>query len=320
MRIVVTGASGLLGLNLCLEWRSHHDVVGIAGSNLLNVDAVPFISANLASFDPDAVLTPLAPDAVVHCAALTDVDRCEDDPDLARMVNAEAPGEVARWCARNDVAMVYVSSDAVFDGRDGSYRESDRPNPVNAYGRSKLAGEEAVLSAKSDAFIARLNLFGWSRSGHRSLVEFFLNNLKNSAPSNGFLDVRFSPILANEIAYLLNPSRIQHLSGVWHVASRDVISKYAFGREVATTFGYDENLIRPVSSESIPRRASRPRDTSLDGAAFESEVGQSMPTVREGLHRLKELDDGGFLKILRKIGTRTDMPAHGMFGLIDQDD
>jgi dTDP-4-dehydrorhamnose reductase len=195
MRILITGASGLLGLNLALEAAQEHadeerpTVFGVANSHAFKVAPTTFQVIQMDLLAPGAVeslFEQTRPDWVIHCAALANVDACEADPALASQLNTELPRQLAQLCARTRSAgqtestvtrggarLLHVSTDCVFDGQRGNYREEDAPSPLGAYARSKLEGEIAVAQADPQAIIARANLFGWSPSGKRSLAEFF---------------------------------------------------------------------------------------------------------------------------------------------------
>ncbi len=165
MRILVTGASGLLGINLAMEASKQHEVYGVVNAQPL--EGVPFhcITAELLAKDAFAeIFEQVKPDAVIHCAALAKLDECETDPAFAELLNAVLPGEIARVTSGR-AKMIHISTDAVFDGKRAGYTEDDEPNPLSVYGKTKLAGEWAVMEANSDAIIARINLFGWSLEG-----------------------------------------------------------------------------------------------------------------------------------------------------------
>ena len=134
LRILITGASGLLGLNLALDASRAHTVIGVDRSTLVST---PFQVIKGDLLDPDAIpniLKESRPDAVINCAALADVDACEANPDLARLINAEMPARLADLCARRKIRLLHNSTDAVFDGqKPGYYSESDRPNPSGVY-------------------------------------------------------------------------------------------------------------------------------------------------------------------------------------------
>jgi dTDP-4-dehydrorhamnose reductase len=162
--IVVTGASGLLGSNLVVcAARQQRKVTAVShrhGINLRGVDGYQLDLANA-----EAALAPMKhmqPGSIVHCAAATDVDWCEDHPQETVKINVEAPGWLAEFAFQRNVPFVYISTDAVFDGTGRCYAEVDEPNPTNVYARSKLQGEREVLRRNRDAIVARVALYGCS--------------------------------------------------------------------------------------------------------------------------------------------------------------
>src|ERR1051325_2051376 len=201
MKILVTGASGLLGLNLCLMKFRTHTIVGVDRGKLAGT---PFELVQADLTRPGAVsrlIEAVRPDAMIHTAANANIDSCESDPPGARYLNAEIPGSLAEACAKSDIRFIHISTDAVFDGtKDGVYVEDDLPNPLSIYAQTKLAGEQAVLSANANAAVARVNFFGWSLSGTRSLSEFFVNKLSTGQQCNGFTDVYFCPMFVGDLA------------------------------------------------------------------------------------------------------------------------
>ena len=198
MRILVTRASGLLGLNLALEAAKQHTVFGTVNSHPIKTKAFEVLRANL--LDPgalDRVLTYANPDWVIHCAALANLEACEANPALAKELNTDLPEKLATIVARGGARLLHVSTDAVFDGQRGNYSEDDQPEPLSVYARTKYDGEQVVAGVNPEAIVARVNLFGWSLSGKRSLAEFFYYNLAAGNQVMGFTDVYFCPLLAN---------------------------------------------------------------------------------------------------------------------------
>lgn len=286
MRILITGASGLLGLNLALETAKEHVVYGTAKDHLLNTRDFTVLPGDLlAPGAVEQVLDQAQPDWVIHCAALANVDACEADPVLARKANTHLPAKLATHVARGGARLVHISTDAVFDGKRGNYREDDIPNPLGVYARSKLDGETAVIQANPDAIVARVNLFGWSLSGRRSLGEFFVRNLLAGKQVNGFTDVYFCPLLANDLAHLLVKMLQKRLSGLYHVVSPECLSKYEFGLRVANKFGLDASLITPTSVEQGGLLAARSPNLTLRTNKLALALGEALPTTSEGLER-----------------------------------
>jgi dTDP-4-dehydrorhamnose reductase len=292
---LITGASGLLGLNTALEAAKEHDVIGQVNLHLLRVDAFSILQADLlAPGALERLLDQTQPEWVIHCAALADVDACENHPQLARQLNSEIPGQLAELVARGGARLLHVSTDAVFDGQRGGYTEEDAPNPLGVYAQTKLDGERAVLSANSQAIVARVNLFGWSLSGKRSLAEFFFNKLSAGEPCLGFTDVFFCPMLANDLGRVFLKMLDAGLSGLYHAVGSECLSKYEFGLRIAQHFGLDERLIAPKSVQDAGLKAARSPNLTLKIDKLIHALGQPIPGLSAGLERFYTLYQQGY--------------------------
>ena len=169
MRILVTGAAGLLGLNLCLMQSPEQHVIGTVNQTRLSGLPFPVLHADLTQeSDIKRILDESTPDLVINCAAMANVEQCENQPDAALRINAWMPGIFARQCAQRNLGLIHISTDAVFDGKTGGYKEDDIPDPLSVYAKTKLAGEQQVQEHYPRALIARVNFYGYSISGRRS--------------------------------------------------------------------------------------------------------------------------------------------------------
>lgn len=284
MRILITGASGLLGLNLALDAAGTHEVVGVDRNTLTSV---PFELVKADLLEPQAVqriLKQSKAQAVIHCAAMADVDVCEANPEMARRLNAELPALLADVCARQRIRLLHISSDAVFDGqKDGTYNESDIPNPVGTYAQTKYDGERAVLQTSPTAIVVRVNFYGWSLSGKRSLAEFFVNNLSKGKTINGFTDVIFCPMLVNQLGQILISMLERGLRGLYHVVGPQAMSKYQFGVEIARKFGWNERQVSPQSVDKSGLNARRSHNLRLSTHKLSTDLGIALPSFSAGL-------------------------------------
>jgi dTDP-4-dehydrorhamnose reductase len=236
--------------------------------------------------DATSVLQAVAdvrPSVIFHSAAMASHEACEANPAEAMLVNATATGWLAEAANTHGALIVYISSDAVFDGSRGSYVETDVPNPFSVYGESKLAGEDAVRAATDHHLILRTNFFGWSPSGSRSILEFFVNGFKNRNEMKGYTDFIVTSIYAQQLLAVTAALVERGSTGIFHVASRDALSKFDFGLAVAETFGLDASLLRPSASAAAGLSTSRSRDLSLSTEKLSSLLGQAMPTQAEGI-------------------------------------
>lgn len=195
-----------------------------------------------------------------------------------------------------------MSTDAVFDGQRGDYTEADEPNPLSVYARTKLEGERAAAQANPETIIARVNMFGWSLSGKRSLAEFFFYNLQSGNLINGFTDVYFCPLLVNDLAQYFFRMLEARLSGLYHVVSRDCVSKYDFGVAIARQFGFDPALIAPSSVVEAGLKAARSPKLTLRADKLTAALGGPPPSLSTCLSRFYTLYQQGYPQYLREIG------------------
>ncbi len=285
MKLLITGVSGLLGINLAQETMNEHEVIGVDRGKLVHA---PFDMLKADLLTPgavDAVLNSARPDWVIHCAALANLEDCEDNPELARRLNTELPAHMAKACRARGIPLVHISTDAVFDGLSiAFYKEEDAPNPLSVYAKTKLNGERAVLAENPDAIVARVNFYGWSLSGRRSLAEFFHHNLTHNKSMTGFTDVKFCPMLANDTARTLVKMLKKGLSGLYHVVGPQAMSKYQFGVEIARKFGLRAGEISPKSINTSSLNARRSNNLCLSVHKISTALGEALPEFSTGLN------------------------------------
>lgn len=285
---LVTGATGLLGANAVLRLSRTARVVGSARARPSVMSPESFVEVDLAHATSRAHLVErVSPDVVFHSAALSSIEACAADPALARALNVDASADLARQAADMGARFVLVSTDAVFDGHSGGYTEGDTTSPTTEYGRTKVAAERAVLDANPDAIVARVNFYGWSPSGTRSLAEFFYRHLAQGKQVNGFTDITVSTLYVEDLVDAIAALVATDASGTFHVASSEAISKYEFGKLVARTLGYSTDLVSPALSTDFLTHA-RGADLSFSVSKFEAVVGKPLndqATSIEGLRR-----------------------------------
>lgn len=249
MTILVTGAQGLVGSRVVARLRGER-VVAVGRADLDLRDA-----SRIASF-----LADVRPDGIIHCAAMTDVDACEKDPDTAWAVNAAAVAALARSRAR----LTALSTDYVFDGTKGDYDEDDAPNPLSAYGRTKLAGEMAALSLSRDRAVCRVALvYTGHAAAKRTFAASALESLRKGEQVRAFVDQIGSPTLADNAAEMAIAVHRSGEQGVFHCAGATQISRVDFVKALARRIGADEKLIVPVPMADVKLLARRPQRCGL---------------------------------------------------------
>ena len=299
-KILVTGGTGLLGANLILDWQNKFSLSSVQLKGRIN-----FPLEQQANFDIGnkekliSFVEEIKPDAVVHTAALVNVDFCERHREEAFAVNAIASENIAEACSKVGAKLVYISTDSVFDGTRGNYSEEDKTNPPNLYAESKLEGEKLVLAKNPNTVIARTSIYGWNAQPKESLSEWIYNSLKTGKKLNLFKDVYFTPILVNDLGRGLKEMIENDFTGVIHMAGAEKVSKLVFGEMIADVFGFEKENISVGSINDSELMAKRPKDASLNVEKAKKVLKMDLPNVREGLERKKELLENGFAKKLK---------------------
>jgi dTDP-4-dehydrorhamnose reductase len=267
MKIAVTGANGLVGAEAVALLAPAHDVLAIGrGDPRLPAGSQRWASADLGRRgEVGPALRAFRPEAVLHCGAMTDVDRCEREPELAWAVNAGGTDEVARACAEVGARLVALSTDYVFDGDAGPYSEEDRPNPVSVYGLTKWEGEQAALGLAPDCAVARVAVVYTGRPGAKpTFATAVVERLRRGDTIPAFQDQLVSPTLARNAATMTVELLLEHrYRGVLHTAGAAVLDRVAFARAVANRFGLDDAGIQPVPLSAVKLPAPRPRHAGL---------------------------------------------------------
>jgi len=301
--IVVTGASGLLGASVVMLARDlGREVAGICHRHLLRVPGTRACQIDLTDRQAmRSVLVPLRPKSIIHCAAVTEVDWCELHPKDTEEVNVQASSALAELAQELNAQFLYVSTDSVFDGKRGNYSEDDQPAPLSVYAKSKWRGEQEALCRHSSPLIVRVNIYGWNAQPKQSLAEWILDDLRMRKPVRGFADVHFCPMLANDVAEVLLAMLDHGLSGIYHVAGSQRISKYDFAKRVAKSFSLATDCIVPTSIVEARLVAPRPLDCSLNTEKVRAALGKTMPDVDAGLRRFRQLHESGYQSRLKSF-------------------
>jgi len=226
----------------------------------------------------------IEPEVIIHSAALTDVDRCEREKELAYQMNVEGTRAIATAAEKAGSFLIYISTDYVFDGNRGMYREDDRTNPVSYYGYSKLLGEKFCRGC-----IARTCVIYGSRpaSGKVNFALWLLNSLKSGKPVGVVTDQFITPTLNTNLARMVLEAAERRLTGIYHLAGATRISRYDYALELAREFDLDESLILPSRMEDLMWAAKRPIDSSLDTSKARAELMEKPFPLNEALRTLR---------------------------------
>jgi len=279
-KILVTGSSGMLGTDLCKELSLSYDVVGLDISK-----ANKTLQCDITSKDNvTEVVKKTKPDLIVHVAAWTDVDGCEENPKESEKVNTLGTENVVSSASELNIPVVYMSTDFVFDGEKKTpYKEEDKTSALSAYGKSKLEGEK-VVSKLSKYLIVRS---GWLYGENgKNFVDTMLDKSKNDKTINVVSDQKGSPTytkdLAKAIKKLVDINGCES-KGIYHISNKGEISWCDYAKEILKLAGVNNLEVVPISGEKYGRSAKRPSYSVLDNSKFEKDTNYKMRSWKEAL-------------------------------------
>ena len=286
--LLVFGGSGLLGGKVAALARESFQVVATYTRTKPGHPGINYVELPKENVEEGmALVRKTKPSAVIDAEAMDDVDRCEEERDLAWQVNAGSTGSLARVATDIGARYLFVSTDFVFDGTKGGYREQDVPRPVNHFGETKLAGEHAVLAATADHLVARPGLlYGWDDTD-LNFATWVLSSARDGTPIDVATDWIASPTFADSLAAgVLQLLKVPD-GGVYHLAGADGMSRYDFAVRLVKAFGLDPEMVRPVRSAELHLKAPRPANASLSSAKAKRHRIAVLP-ADEGIAAMRE--------------------------------
>ena len=293
-RILVTGANGLLGQRLAflfsreskyeLLLTSHHPSFFLNHYPLLDYTQLDITSKS----DVKSLVTSFRPDVIINAAALTNVDACESQRELAWKINVHGVENLIDVARTLRAKIIHISTDYVFDGLRGPYAEDDRPNPINYYGKTKLASENVVRTGDTRFAIVRtIVLYGYGKNVKQNFALWAIESLKNGQRIKSVTDQVSNPTYVNDLAFGILRIVEQDGEGIYHVSGSERLSRYDFARRVCDVFGFDPSLIEPVKTEDLHQKARRPLNTGFITLKVETELGIKLSDATQGLTMLK---------------------------------
>ncbi|WP_422360699.1 SDR family oxidoreductase [Reichenbachiella sp.] len=295
MKILITGSNGLLGQKLVkLLLDQGVDLVATArGKNRIDYLSVPFEYCELDITNQDQVnevIGKYKPDAVIHTAAMTNVDQCEQEQTGCRKLNVDAVTYLVKACERYDAHLIHLSTDFIFDGENGPYKEDDLANPISFYGQSKLDAEEIVKSAKCKWAILRTVLVygitpGMSRS---NIILWVKENLENGKPLKIVDDQWRTPTLAEDLAMGCFLTVRKKATGVFNISGEEMLTPFDMAKQTADYFNLDFSLVTKVDASTFSQPAKRPPKTGFILDKAKEVLGYQPHTFEEGIKILDE--------------------------------
>jgi dTDP-4-dehydrorhamnose reductase len=284
MKIFITGGSGLFGSKVAEIAQARGDEVfsGYAHNLPEYGRAVKFDLLDEKTISE--LVGKIEPEVIIHSAALTDVDKCEREQELAYKMNVDGTRAIATAAEKAGSFLIYISTDYVFDGLCGMYREDDRPNPVSYYGYSKLLGEQFCRGC-----IARTCVIYGSRpaSGKVNFALWLLNSLNSGKEVRVVTDQFITPTLNTNLARMVLETADRRLCGVYNLVGATRISRYDYALELAREFDLDKSLILPSRMADLMWAAKRPIDSSLDTSKARAELTERPLPLNKALRTLR---------------------------------
>jgi len=292
MKVGVTGANGMLGSSLITYLSKSYRVFAtsqIKGVEGKNIEWDCFDLTDITLLNEWLEKTKL--DVIIHCAAIVNVDLCEDNVKLAEKLHIETTEVMANYLDSNGGRLIYISTDSVFDGeKQGAYSESDLVSPLNVYAKTKIMGEKSAQSM-NNGLVLRTNIIGWTQEDKTSFAEWVLNRLNDNAPLNLFYDVYFSPLTVYDLSFIIEKIIEKPILGLYHCGSRDNISKYDFGKKMAEIFQLSDSNINRVSVDSMDFKASRPKNMALNSDKLSDKLQYDIPSAIDSIVHMKNQYD-----------------------------
>jgi dTDP-4-dehydrorhamnose reductase len=289
MKILITGANGLLGYKLVQLLSRHSDIQTIATGRRMILDLPLHVSFEELDItdraQSETIISKLKPDVIINTAAMTQVDQCETDHEACWQANVNGVENLVTACAKNQTHLVHVSTDFIFDGSRGPLDESATPNPVNFYGESKLAGEKVVQqSTISWAILRTVLVYGVTPDMSRSnIVLWVKKSLEDGKTINVVNDQWRTPTLAEDLAMGCFLAAKKKATGIYNISGEGMMTPYDIAIQTADFFNLNKSLINATDSSKFKQPARRPLKTGFIITKAKNELGYQPHTFQEGL-------------------------------------
>jgi dTDP-4-dehydrorhamnose reductase len=266
-KLLVTGASGFLGWHLCQIAQQEWQVYGTYCSHSLEISSVKLQKANLTDFQAlKQLFNDIQPDAVIHTAAISQPNFCQNHPQESAAINITTSSNIAGLCADSQIACAFTSTDLVFDGLNAPYKEHDPVNPVNIYGEQKVMAEREMLARYPQVAVCRMPLmFGAATPTATSFIQGFIETLKAGKQLNLFVDEFRTPVSGKTAAQGLLLA-LEKVQGIIHLGGKERISRYDFGRLMVEILNLPDASLTSCRQQDVKMSAPRPADVSLDSS------------------------------------------------------
>lgn len=289
-RILVTGANGMLGQRTINFYRSLDNVQLLATSveEKPVFDGVDYISGDLSDREKiKKIVSGFCPDFIVNAGAFTNVDLSESEKEAAWKINVKGVEYLAEGARIIDAHLIHISSDYIFDGKNGPYSETEKPNPLGYYGRTKLASENALKISGCIYTVLRTNVLYGIADSRPDFVRWVINSVKAGKQINIVTDQVNNPTFIDDLVQAVSRVIEFRKQGIFNIGGREFLTRFEFTEKIADFFTLDKNLIKPILTEELNQPAKRPLKSGLLTLKAETELGYKPHTIGETLVLMK---------------------------------
>jgi len=284
-KLLVLGGSGLVGSAVIDYAVNDYDIIFSYNTNNIVIPNTESFQIDLLDNDSkiETLIQNYNPDVVLHTVAHSSVDLCEIDHDIANRLHIDATKKIANICASINSKLIFLSTDAVFEGQlNKQYCETDIPNPINYYGKTKLEAEKIVLNSSSNNVVLRTSvIYGWHEKSR--FTNWILDYLKDGKSVDPFSDQFNTPTLIDDLVKVILKIIDKNISGLYHATGKTCLNRYQFAILLAKRFSYDVSLIHSVTKLEKKQNASRPISTCLDSIKLENILNFSFSDISAGI-------------------------------------
>jgi dTDP-4-dehydrorhamnose reductase len=295
VKVVITGSNGLLGqtlLRLLLKEKDSYQVIGFSkGKNRSGINDFNYVSIDLTQKETlKEKIQEIQPDFIINTAAMTQVDACETNKEDCNILNVEVVKWLVDISKEINAHLIHLSTDFIFDGRKGNYKETDLPNPLSYYGMSKLKSEEILINSKINYTILRTILvFGKVHEMSRANIVLWVKERLEKGEEITIVNDQYrAPTYVEDLALACKISIEKKALGIFHVSSNKLLSIYEISQQIAEVFYLNKSLIKPIPTSLLNQRAIRPAKTGFDLTKTKRDLGIYTKSFKEDLQRFKE--------------------------------
>lgn len=284
-RILIVGSNGMLGQKVVNQFidKKGYEVYLSSFEEKSYFEEIPYKQIDITDKkELKKLFLDFFPDFVINLAAYTNVDKSETDRETCWKVNVNSIEYLAKYCVLSNAHLIHISSDYIFDGKNGPYTEKDLPNPISYYGRSKLAGENIIKRFDIKSTIIRTNvLFGTAKYGRPDFVKWVINSLNSNTPIKIVTDQVNNPTFLDDIAGVIKNLCQSGKTGIYNIGGSELLNRYEFTKRISEHFELDFSLVTPILTEELGQAAPRPLKSGLVNLKAETELNYKPRSLKE---------------------------------------